>query len=419
MHYFLYPTKDTYLSNDPTYMFKNMGLDEILQVDKVISQHSCASEYMYSELHSFISSSVELLLGSKSGSYDPASCDQSIVSSSYTDVPSGVTPGSILSRPIFQFDITSISQSIAASKLTASFFLNLKICESNEVPVEYQLVAYPLAQRWTMGTGYKYDGAVVADGANWKFSDVGTTKWGNVSASLTDCSGGGTWYVSPGVIVSGSSATGVTGSYACSQSFDYQSSDVAMDVTKIVNAWMSGSIPNYGLILMHADQNSSVDYGSLKFFSKETNTVYSPYIDVAWNDFTFNPTGSAGEITIDDAVVNIKNMTAEYKYGSIVRFNVAARQRYPVKTFTNKLTDYLTPYYLPTSSFYCIKDAESEMEIIPYDDYTKLSFDTKGNFFMLDTTGLPQERYFKVEIRTEQDGAILTYPIPTAFKISR
>jgi hypothetical protein len=112
-------------------------------------------------------------------------------------------------------------------------------------------------------------------------------------------------------------------------------------------------------------------------------------------------------------------MSKEYKFGSIVRMDVAARKRYPVKTFTNKLSDYLTPYYLPSSSYYQIKDAESENVIIPYDDYTRLSFDGSGNYFTLDTSGLPMERYFKVEIRCEQSGSILTFPIPTAFKISR
>ena len=40
MHYFLYPTKDTYISNDPQLMFKNVGLDEILAVEKRIIKKS-------------------------------------------------------------------------------------------------------------------------------------------------------------------------------------------------------------------------------------------------------------------------------------------------------------------------------------------------------------------------------------------
>jgi hypothetical protein len=372
MHYFVYPTKDTYITNEPDYIHKNMGLDEILQVDKVMSEYGCAS-----------------VSGSQS---------------------------SIISRALMQFDLSGIETAIGAGTITSpSYFLNLKICQSSEVPVSYTLMAYPLSQPWVMGTGYRYDGNTTSDGATWKFRDVSTTKW--VSGSLTDCTGGATWYTT-GSTVGSSSTEPVVGGWAASQSFDYQTSDVSMDITNIVTGWISGSIPNYGIVLMYSDQSSSIDYGSLKFFSKETNTVYSPYIDVAWDDSVFN-TGSTDPIQIDDAVVNVKNMVPEYKYGSIVRFNVTARQRYPVKTFTNRLSDYLVPYYLPHDSYYCIKDAQSEMEIIPYDDYTRLSFDTRGNFFMLDTTGLPQERYFKIEIRSEQSGSVLTYTVPTTFKISR
>jgi hypothetical protein len=295
-----------------------------------------------------------------------------------------------------------------------------------------------------MGSGYKYDGQAASDGANWKFADGFSEKW--MSGSLTDCSGGGVWWVSASLLGSGSGysqppynnpynpfpncddhyvppATSsyiapVTGGYACTQSFDYQTSDVRMDVTPIVEAWLTSGIENNGLIVLHSDESSSIDYGKLRFFSKETNTIYSPYLDVSWADAIIE-TGSADPIQLRDAVVNMKNLAKEYKHGSILRMDVTSRKRYPQKTFTNKLSDYLTPYYLPSSSFYSIKDAETEESVLPYDEYTRLSFDSYGNYFMLDTTGLPQERYYKVEIRSEQSGSIMTYSIPTAFKISR
>jgi hypothetical protein len=448
MHYFLYPTKDTTISNDPSYMFKNMGLDEILEVEKRISVNSCSSTSTFPILISYTSSSIELLSGSMSASYASGSTDSSIVSSSYRLVSGAVTAGSVLSRALLNFDLTEISKSIASNDayrpVNPKFYLNLKVCESKEVPVEYTLAAYPVSQSWEMGTGYKYDGQAHSDGANWKFSDGYSKPW--YSGSLTDCSGGGAWWIESGSIAYGvgyadppyvtasayyedchiapyvppvpSPIPHVTGSYTCYQNFDYQTSDVRMDVTTIVNAWLTGEIRNNGLILMHSDESSSIDYGKLRFFSKETNTVYSPCIDMAWEDATIT-TGSADPIQIRDAVVNMKNMSKQYKFGSILRMDVSARKRYPVKTFTNKFSDYLAPYYLPTGSFYSIKDAESEETVMPYDKYTRLSFDGNGNYFMLDTTCLPQERYFKVEIRSEQSGSIVTFTVPTAFKISR
>jgi hypothetical protein len=446
MHHFLYPTKDTFITNFPTYIQKNMGLDEILEVEKRISGQSCSSTSTFPVLMSYTSSSLELLSGSMSASFNSGSTDPRVVSSSYKSVSGPTTNGAVLSRALLQFDLSEISQSIVARTITSpKFFLNLKICESQEIPVRYALAAYPVSQSWAMGTGYKYDEASTSDGANWKFYNADQSqKWWN-TGSLTDCSGGGVWWLDSASKASGSgyaeypnisqynpfpdcptssyvppatSSIVSTGSYACYQYFDYQSSDVRMDVTAIVNAWLTRAIPNEGFILLHSDESSSVDYGTLKFFSKETNTIYSPYLDVCWYDSTIN-TGSADPIQLRDAVVTMKNMSQEYKFGSIVRMDVTSRKRYPVKTFTNKLSDYLAPYYLPSSSYYQIKDAESEETILPYDDFTRLSFDTHGNYFMLDTAGLPSERYYQVEIRAEQSGSVMTYTIPTTFKISR
>lgn len=433
MHYFIYPTKDAYISSDPAYINKNTGLDEILEVEKRISYSSCASADSYIVQVGYTSASVELLSGSFSGSYDSGSTDPRIVSSSYV-YKNTRSAGAVLSRALLQFDLSTISASLASTDAdkpkNPRFYLNLKVCESVEIPVKYSLAAYPVSQSWTMGTGYKYDGAVLSDGVTWKFSNGNFQPW--MSGSLIDCTGGGNWWVSSSLIGSGSgyaqpsyenwyftsSTVPTSGGYGAGQTFDYESGDVRMDISNMVYAWLSGSIQNNGIILMHGDESSSIDYGSLKFFSKETNTVYSPYLDVCWHDSIF-ATGSADAIQIRDAVVNMKNMAQEYKFGSIIRMDVSARKRYPVKTFTNKASDYLFPYYLPSSSFYQIKDAETEETIVPYDDYTRLSFDGSGNYFILDTSGIPLERYFKVEIRTEQSGSILTFPIPTAFKISR
>lgn len=426
MHYFLYPTKDSFISNNPNFMFKNMGLDEVLEVEKrtypVVSQSFNAE-----------TQTLEVSYGAKDTS---------------------------LSRTLLHFNLSQISQSIVdGGIINPKFYLSLKTVEAKEIPTVYTLAAYPLAKEWSMGTGYKYDGAGVADGVSWKFADGTTLKWW-ASQSLVDLSGGGIWYVSSSLLGSGSGyaqppfvspnpynpfpscsyqpPTGsptpiqpVTGGFVCYQSFHYQSSDVYMDVTTIVNAWLSNTIPNYGLIVLHSGESDNVDYGKLRFFSKETNTVYSPYLDIAWDDSVFvtgsgtssydplTGSGSFSPIDIQDAVVSVKNMSAEYKHGSIIRFNVTGRKRYPVKTFTNRLSDYLEPYYLPFNSFYSIRDMESADVIVPYDGCTRLSFDSTGNYFRLDTTGLPQERYFGISIRTEQSGSILTFDIPTAFKITR
>ena len=375
MHHFIYPSKDAFITNQPNLMLKNTGLDEILEVETTIQPKSCTG-----------------------------------------------TSGSVVSRTIIQFNLDELSASLSSNNVSSpKFFLNLRCCESNEVPLSYTLFAFPLASEWTMGSGYKFDGSIVADGASWKFSDGKSVKW-YPSSSLLDCSGGGTWFTDVSNISSGSIIS--TGSLLCSQSFNYQTSDVKMDVSAIVENWLSGSIPNFGLLLVHSGENSNVSYGKLRFFSKETNTIYQPFLDIAWDDSTFS-TGSLNEsasldpLNINDAVVSFPRLKKVYKSGDIVRIDVFGRKMYPQKTFTNKLSDYTEPQYLPVESYYSIRDAETEAVILDYDAYTKLSCDGRGNFFHLDMGSLPQERYYKISIRCEESGSIATYDSPLSFKISR
>jgi hypothetical protein len=107
--------------------------------------------------------------------------------------------------------------------------------------------------------------------------------------------------------------------------------------------------------------------------------------------------------------------------GNIVRVNVFARQEFPFKNFQRRtqFTQFLTPLYLPTSSYYAIKDNETDQIVLDFDNYTKVSCDTNGNYFLIDTTGLPQERYFKLLIKTEQSGSVYTFDHGDIFKIVR
>ena len=100
-----------------------------------------------------------------------------------------------------------------------------------------------------------------------------------------------------------------------------------------------------------------------------------------------------------------------------------ARDKYPLKSFSKAYQQpiMVTPKYLPSSSYYMIKDAESEEVIVGFDQYTKLSCDPiQGNYFKLQTTGLPQERYMKIFIKSEyDDGVIDIVDTGKVFKIVR
>jgi hypothetical protein len=76
-------------------------------------------------------------------------------------------------------------------------------------------------------------------------------------------------------------------------------------------------LQNDGMILRFgaSQENDTEDYGQLKFFSKETNTIYQPKIRIGWDDSSFS-TGSLLPLTSDELKVNVKNFKKEYKVGT-------------------------------------------------------------------------------------------------------
>jgi hypothetical protein len=349
------------------------------------------------------------------------------------------------SRALLKFDVSAISSSISSGDIVdPKFVLNMKVLKQQELPLTYTLYAYPVSQSWEMGNGRFADNGSTT-GASWNYRDyssTGGTRWypSNPTKDLYDYltnesnksiafgNGGGTWYYSVpnSATVSTSSfcSTLHTGSsLIASQSFGYESSDIKMDVTPIVKSWMCGCVPNEGFILLTSEElnTQNVSNGNLGFYGKETNTIYTPYVDVVYDDSTF-VTGSLSPITDDTQLaVVLKNVKKEYKSNSVVRITVFAREKFPLKNFvkSTQQTAYLTPKYLPETSYYSIKDTETEEVIIDFDEGTKLSCDSNGNYFMLDMSCLPQERYFKILIKTELNGAVDVFDNNTYFKVVR
>ena len=72
-------------------------------------------------------------------------------------------------------------------------------------------------------------------------------------------------------------------------SFDFNKniSDVNLDITELVNYWKDNSIPNNGLLVKFSDDTKVC--GNVKFFSNNTNTIYSPYIAICRFDYIFSP----------------------------------------------------------------------------------------------------------------------------------
>lgn len=305
-------------------------------------------------------------------------------------------------RTFIKFDISNISASIAAGSITGGWkaFLNLRSAGAEEIPLEYTIYANAVSQSWTMGTGTKFDN-ITSDGVSWKYRN-GTNKWqdnttGGSAVFNTGTTGsanaeGGTWY---------------TASQA-SQSYSYQLDDVRMDITSILTNWMSGSIQNNGLILHHSLENeeNTTDYGVLKFFSKETGTIYEPKIEIVWDDSSF-VTGSLSPVTgsasDNDYKVILQNLKTKYPANNIVKIRVKGRDMFPLKSFSTTF-EYDQVKYLPQATYYQLEDYVTGEVIFPFGEFTKVSCDSTSNYFKMDLSTLPIKRTYKLLLKIVEGG---------------
>lgn len=294
------------------------------------------------------------------------------------------------SRILLQFDLSSWT-----THSNEYYYLNLYDAGTEEVPISNTLYCYAVSQSWSMGAGTLNDYPSTLDGVSWTYRDAAETSdlW---------ATRGGTWY---------SGLTYPVGSVA-SQSFEYSSDDIRMNVTSIVGDWLDGTIDNDGFIIKrsNADEGDKKNYGIMKYFSMDTNTVYSPKLDIAWDDSTWS-TGSlaALNVTGSDYVLYMKGLVDEYNEKGKVRFRVVGRERFPEKVFSNT-SEYAAISYLPSgSSYYSVRDAYTDETLFPFDEFTKLSCDSSGNYFDLWMDSFQPERYYKIVYKIVQSNGLERY----------
>ena len=339
-----------------------------------------------------------------SQSWESASAELTSVSQSWAT--------NVSQSSYFSTSFDNYSSSLDTRKTNGDFVfqygasLLLRECESSEIPLDYTIYAYPVSQSWEMGIGTRFDD-ITTDGVTWNYRASGS-KWliGSMSLESTGSYNGrgGTWF---------------TGSYG-TQSFSYESSDIAMDVKTTLDTWISGTLPNEGFIIKHSSnfENDTVDYGQLKFFSKETHTIHQPKIRLGWDDSVFQ-TGSLSSVTLtEDITINCKRLKKQYKVNSTPTIEVFARELYPAKTFSNTFA-YNDASYLPTSSFYQVRDLNSNDIIIPFSDYSKLSCNSNGNYFKINLTNFEVNREYKIEFKVERSGSTEYFDDDLTFEVVR
>ena len=361
MYKLLFPTRDTTLyQRHPT---MNTGVDQILELTKITS-----------------GSAIDDLVGQ----YEYWSTNFN-------------------TRILMDFDLRTVSQSIVANSISnPQFFLTVKATEVIHGSIDYTVYAYPVSGSWRNGTGFYTNNAVVTNGASWTYRD--------------GMDSGREWTVAGGDFYSGSS-------YECTQSFNYESPDIRMDVTKIVRLWLSGSIPQNGFIIKHSSTAETDDsvLGKMKFFSKDTHTIYVPRLEMFWNNVDVSGTGSISEISGDDYVVYIKNLRESYREQEVPKIRIGVRERFPAMTYSTS-SAYLATSRLPVTSYYQIMDSVTDEVIVPFNDPgTKVNCDTNGNYIILDMDSFMPERFYRIMFKVvASDNSTIEYTDDNfSFKVYR
>jgi|TARA_Y100000287_G_scaffold75714_1_gene59908 hypothetical protein len=361
MHYFEFGKRDTTLYSGGTTASRNTGIDEILEVNKVVNNNG--------------------------------------------------TVGNV-SRILIDFDLSYISKSIQDGKIpsTAKYYLNLYDATSDELEVEQPLHIYMVSGSWKQGSGKLDHDPVTDNGASYQYRNhEAKTPWVTGSV-LTD---GGAWFTAS-----------IDGQYEVSSSYNltFDKKDVRADVTDLVNNFIysSSDYPNNGFIVKREDSGSYGDHpsssmfdfntgqegdssrlGNLQYFSRETHTIYPPKLEVEWDDSSWS-TGSLSALSasdLDRLKVYFKNFRTEYKEKSIVKFRVVGRELYPSSSFDTTPAE-LTVKYLPSSSVeYEVRDADTEEVIIPFGSGSRISCDSDGNFFRVQMNGFQSERNYRFCIK--------------------
>ena len=333
------------------------------------------------------------------------------------------------SRILIQFKDSDINN-IISNKIPNDFSASLQLFSSEHTNLSQnqEVEVFAISQSWDEGTGRYSNLPISSNGCSWLYRDNSTSKnkWpsssfavdttGSINPNTSIGAGGGVWF---------------TGSnFVNSQSFLRENNlDLNINVTSIIHKFSASifssqtyptGIPNNGFLLKYPnriEENTSGSRGTLSYFSVDTHTIFPPKLTFKWDDSIHNFQSLAknkGELN-----VSLYRNKEEYNINEESIFRLNVRDKYPDRTFSTT-SNYLNVGYFTTSSYYSIRDAHTEEEIIPFDnEFTKLSADSEGMYFKIYMKGLQPERYYRLLFKHINNDGIEIFDNNYHFKVVR
>ena len=324
-----------------------------------------------------------------------------------------------------------ISDTIGSAKFndgTTKANLQLTTVQPQTLTTILNIEAFAVSQSWHEGSGRYSNLPTSSNGVTWKFRDNNTTQspWptssfqagttGSIISGSGLEKGGGSWYT----------GSGFNGSQ---QFLNSDSLDINMDVTSIVQKHSASlfagdtyptGVTNNGFVIKHPDsveENTSSSFGEMQYFSVDTHTIYPPKLCFKWDD-SVHTKQSVSKKSGSLNVTLYKNKQ-EFNQNDEALLRIHVRDKYPTRTFSTT-SNFLNVGYFTTSSFYSVRDAYTEEEVIPFDNnFTKMSADSEGMYFKLYMKGLQPERYYRILFKNKNNDGTTIYDDDYHFKVVR
>ena len=282
-----------------------------------------------------------------------------------------------VNRILITFDTNYINNLDTIYSGSVTKYLNMYVATANTLPSNYTIECYQLLDgNWNNGIG------------NSTYNDTNGISWSSYISSYD-----------------------TTKIKLLEKSYSiYDDKDINLNVTNSTNY-------SYAINIKNDINLATGSTFNLNYFSRDTNTIYSPTIDYKFTDSVYTVPVSGSVVTKNSIVISLKNNSNQFYVDSNYRINIGVRDMYPDRLFL-KTSLFSQKKYLPATSYYCVRDIEAKYNLIEFDTiYTTVSLDTNGNFFNLYTKNFETNRYYSIDLKVIINGSEQIYKDLYHFKI--